>query len=50
MMKGRNTTKVSIRLPDDLITELRKQADKQGIPYSTLVRHYLQEKCGLPLS
>ncbi len=50
MVRGRNTTKLSIRLPDDLIVELRKRADRLGIPYSTLIRHYLQEKCGMPLS
>lgn len=47
MTKGRTTTKVSVRLPDDLLAELRKRADKAGQPLTMVVRHYLQEKCGM---
>jgi predicted DNA binding CopG/RHH family protein len=47
MTRGRNTTPVTIRLPDLLIEEVRKRAKKQGIPYTVLMRHYIQEKCGL---
>lgn len=50
MGKGRNTTTVTVRLPDDLVLELQKRAKKQGIGYTVVIRHYLQEKCGLPLS
>ena len=50
MVKGRNTTTVTVRLPDELVDELRKRADRQGLPYTVLIRHYLQEKCGLKLS
>ena len=50
MVKGRNTTTVTVRLPDDLVEMLRKRADKAGIPYTVLMRHYLQEKCGMKLT
>jgi CopG antitoxin of type II toxin-antitoxin system len=50
MAKGRNSSMVSIRLPDELVTELKKRAKKQGVPHTALIRHYLQEKCGLPLT
>ncbi|MFC1962104.1 CopG family antitoxin [Chloroflexota bacterium] len=50
MVKGRNTMVVTTRLPDDLVAELKKRANKAGIPYTVLMRHYLQEKCGMRMS
>jgi predicted DNA binding CopG/RHH family protein len=50
MTKGRNTTPVTVRLPDDLVAELKKRASKQGIGYTVVIRHFLQEKCGMKLS
>jgi predicted DNA binding CopG/RHH family protein len=50
MVKGRNTTTVTVRLPDDLVAELKRRADRLGIGYTVIIRHYLQEKCGLKLS
>lgn len=48
MVKGRNTVMVHIRLPDAVLAELKRRADKEGLPASVLARHYLEEKCGLP--
>lgn len=50
MSKGRNTATITVRLPDDLVKELRKRADRLGIGYTVVIRHYLQEKCGMKLS
>ena len=48
MTRGRNTTVIKIRLPDTVIAQLRKRADRAGIGYTTLARHLIQEKMGLP--
>ena len=50
MGKGRNTTVVKIRVPDELLAQLQKRAKVAGIGYTTLARHLLQEKMGLPKS
>jgi hypothetical protein len=50
MSKGRNTDTITVRLPDDLVVELRKRAKKLGIGYTVVIRHYLQEKCGMALT
>ena len=50
MTKGRNTQSVRIRLPDTVVDLLKKRAGVQGIPYSALARHMIQEKLGLPRS
>ncbi|MFC2063184.1 CopG family antitoxin [Chloroflexota bacterium] len=50
MTKGRNTTPITVRLPDELIRDLHKRARIKGIGYTVLIRHYLQEKCGQRLT
>lgn len=35
---------ISIRLPEDLIDQLKVIANKRDVPYQSLVKHYLAEK------
>lgn len=40
--KLRPTTKsISIRLPEDMLIELKEQANRQDVPYQSLVKVYL---------
>lgn len=48
MTKGRNTSTVAIRLPDTVIAELKRRAEKEGIGYTVLARRMIQTKLGLP--
>ncbi len=48
MSKGRNTTVIAIRLPDDVLADLKKRAEKQGVGYTVLARQFIQLKCGFP--
>ena len=49
MAKGRNTTVIAVRLPDAVLADLKKRADKEGVGYTVLARHFIQSKCGFPL-
>ena len=46
MSKGRNTTRISIRLPDEVLEDLKGRAKKKGIGYTALARQFIQSKCG----
>lgn len=35
---------ISIRLPEDMIDQLKLIANKRDVPYQSLVKHYLAEK------
>jgi len=39
---------IKIRVPDALLVQLQKRAKVAGVGYTTLARHLLQEKMGLP--
>ena len=34
---------ISIRLPDDLIDEVKQKAKKHDVPYQQLIRQYIQQ-------
>jgi predicted DNA binding CopG/RHH family protein len=34
---------ISIRLPDDLIDEVKQEAQKQEVPYQQLIRQYIRQ-------
>ena len=34
---------ISIRLPDDLIDEVKQKAKKQDVPYQQLIRQYIRQ-------
>ena len=38
---------ISIRLPDDLIAEVKQEAQKQDIPYQQLIRHFIRQGLGV---
>src|SRR5689334_380677 len=38
---------ISIRLPDDLLEQVKKEAQKQDIPYQQLIRHYIRQGLGV---
>ncbi len=48
MSKGRNTTVMAVRLPDSVLADLKKRANRQGVGYTVLARHFIQLKCGFP--
>src|SRR5437867_4226598 len=37
---------ISIRLPDDLIAEVKQKAKKQDVPYQQLIRQYIRQGLG----
>ena len=37
MAKGRNTTVISVRIPDTVLADLKKRAEKQGLGYTVLL-------------
>ena len=37
---------ISIRLPDDLISEVKQKAKKQDVPYQQLIRQYIRQGLG----
>ena len=47
MSKGRNTTRVSIRLPDNVIDLLKARADQRNIGFTVLARQIIQKGLGL---
>jgi predicted DNA binding CopG/RHH family protein len=48
MSKGRNTTRISVRLPDRDLAFLKDRAKGKGVGYTVMARHLIQEKPGLP--
>ena len=47
MSKGRNTTRISIRLPDNVIDLLKARALQKKIGYTVLARQMIQKGLGL---
>lgn len=47
MSKGRNTTRISIRLKDKDLALLKERAKAKGVGYTVLGRHFIEEKLGL---
>jgi len=41
------TTPISIRLPETLLTELKRLANEQDVPYQSLMKVYLAERVAL---
>lgn len=39
-----STTPISMRLPETLLTELRRLANEQDVPYQSLMKVYLAER------
>ena len=48
MSKGRNTTRVSVRLPDKVLEAFKAKAVKKGIGYTVFIRHLIQKELGVP--
>jgi len=48
MAKGRSTTPITVRLPDDLLAAFKAKAAKKGIPYTVFIRRLTQKELGLP--
>ena len=48
MTKGRNTTRVSIRLTDRDLSLLKERAKEKRVGYTVLARHLIQQRLGLP--
>ena len=47
MSKGRNSTRISIRLKDKDLALLKERAKVKGVGYTVLGRRFIQEKLGL---
>ena len=47
MSNGRNSSVIKSRVPDEVLARLKERASKQGIGYTVLVRHMVEEKLGL---
>ena len=41
------TTPISMRLPETLLTELKRLANEQDVPYQSLMKVYLSERVAL---
>ena len=41
------TTPISVRLPETLLTELKRLANEQDVPYQSLMKVYLSERVAL---
>jgi predicted DNA binding CopG/RHH family protein len=39
-----STTPISMRLPETLLTDLKRLANEQGVPYQSLMKVYLAER------
>lgn len=50
MTKGRNSTKISIRIPDKLLTELRERAKKRNMGLSVFIKECLADKFSINLT
>jgi predicted DNA binding CopG/RHH family protein len=42
-----STTPISMRLPDTLLTDLKRLANEQDVPYQSLMKVYLAERVAL---
>jgi predicted DNA binding CopG/RHH family protein len=42
-----STTPISMRLPDTLLTDLKRLANEQDVPYQRLMKVYLAERVAL---
>jgi predicted DNA binding CopG/RHH family protein len=42
-----STTAISLRLPQDLLEEIKIAANKRDVPYQSLIKIWLAEKSGL---
>ncbi|MBA7653122.1 hypothetical protein ES703_60965 [subsurface metagenome] len=47
MVKGRTTTVIAVRLPDDVLALLKAKAAREGIPYTVFLRQLILKKLGL---
>ena len=43
----RSTTAISMRLPETLLTDLRRLANEQDVPYQSLMKVYLAERVSI---
>ena len=41
-----SSTTISLRLPDAMLTKIKVIANKQGVPYQSLIKTFLAEKIG----
>jgi len=48
MAKGRNTSPITVRIPDDTLELLKAKAARKGILYTVLIRQLIQKELGLP--
>jgi len=48
MVRGRTTTIITLRIPDNLLALFKAKATKKGILYTVFIRHLIQKELGLP--
>ncbi|APV43869.1 hypothetical protein Dform_00514 [Dehalogenimonas formicexedens] len=49
MSKGRNTTPVTVRVPDDFLEKFKTEAARRGKPYTSLIRELMYKGIGVSL-
>lgn len=47
MTNGRTTTRVTVRLPDDVLEALKVKAAKRGVGYTVMIRYSIQRELGM---
>jgi predicted DNA-binding protein len=47
VVKGRNTTVISIRVPDPMKEAIKARADKKGLPFTVYIRDLIQDDLGM---
>ncbi|MDV2989402.1 MAG: hypothetical protein P3T54_04570 [Dehalogenimonas sp.] len=47
MVKGRNTSVISVRVPDDFLAKFKAEANKRGKSYTVLVRELMYKGIGM---
>lgn len=47
MSKGRNTTRVTVRLPDNVLESLKAKATKRGVGYTVMIRYAVQRELSM---
>lgn len=47
MTKGRNTSPITVRVPDDFLVKFKAEAEKRGKPYTVLIRELMYKGIGL---
>jgi predicted DNA binding CopG/RHH family protein len=47
MSKGRNSTRVTVRLPDNVLEAPKATALKNGIGYTVMIRYAVQRELGM---